>query len=86
MRDFEFSSIRKMMSTVVQRESDGKLMCYTKGADSQVYECILNKGDNEKKLLTQLGNCAIAGLRTLMFASRVVDKNEIEGHCDDLRS
>ena len=43
----EFSSEKKMMSTVVKRESDNVIMCYVKGADSHVYNLIKNPGKQE---------------------------------------
>ena len=36
VRDFEFTSARKMMSVVVRRESDNILKCFCKGADEVV--------------------------------------------------
>ena len=67
-----------MMSTVVKRESDGVLMCYVKGADSAVFNQIKNPGQSEQQLYHQLEGFAIQGLRTLMFASRLVAETEIE--------
>ena len=36
LKTFKFTSERKMMSVLVRRMSDNKLILYTKGADSSV--------------------------------------------------
>uniref|UniRef100_A0A2P2LHY8 Phospholipid-transporting ATPase n=1 Tax=Rhizophora mucronata TaxID=61149 RepID=A0A2P2LHY8_RHIMU len=66
----EFNSTRKRQS-VVCRYPDGRLVLYCKGADTVIYERLINGNDNLKKIsrehLEQFGS---AGLRTLCLAYR----------------
>ncbi|KAK4371889.1 hypothetical protein RND71_007273 [Anisodus tanguticus] len=66
----EFNSTRKRQS-VVCRYPEGRLVLYCKGADSVIYERLLD-GDNDLKKRTreQLEEFGAAGLRTLCLAYR----------------
>lgn len=44
MKRFEFTSERKMMSVVVQRDADGKVFGFTKGADTMMLKKIPEQG------------------------------------------
>ena len=67
-----------MMSVVLQREEDNKVVCYLKGADVAVAEKLANKdGKNEMMLTEELEGYAGKGLRTLMYAMKEMgDENE----------
>lgn len=49
LRNIEFTSARKMMSVLVKRVSDGKIINYVKGADMAIIPRILNSNDNFEK-------------------------------------
>ena len=72
----EFTSSRKRMSVVV-REPNGKIMIYTKGADSIIIPR-LKEGQQELIDVTQsfLDEYANEGLRTLLVGQREIDEDE----------
>ncbi|KAF2144222.1 uncharacterized protein K452DRAFT_223949 [Aplosporella prunicola CBS 121167] len=72
----EFNSTRKRMSTIF-RCPDGKIRCYTKGADTVILER-LAKDNNAmvEPTLQHLEEYAAEGLRTLCLAMREIDDNE----------
>lgn len=76
----EFTPERKMMSIVVQEES-GRIMLYTKGADSFV-ELQLEKTSESRGLLAieaeRLREMSRKGLRTLLFASKEITREEFD--------
>jgi phospholipid-translocating ATPase len=49
LRVIEFSSERKRMSVTVQRESDGKIISFVKGADMAILPRI-NKGTEDQEM------------------------------------
>ena len=72
----EFNSTRKRMSVVV-RDPEGKLMLFTKGADSVIYERLSQApGVNVHRDVTaqHMDEFAQAGLRTLCLAYAPVDE------------
>ncbi|XP_052173708.1 phospholipid-transporting ATPase 3 [Diospyros lotus] len=74
----EFNSTRKRQS-VVCRYPDGRLVLYCKGADSVIYERLVD-GNNDIKKITRehLEQFGAAGLRTLCLAYRDLSSNAYE--------
>jgi phospholipid-transporting ATPase len=74
----EFNSTRKRMSTIF-RTPEGKIVCYTKGADTVILER-LAKDSNPyvETTLTHLEEYAAEGLRTLCLAMREIPENEFQ--------
>jgi phospholipid-transporting ATPase len=74
----EFNSTRKRMSTIF-RTPEGKIVCYTKGADTVILER-LAKDNNPyvETTLTHLEEYAAEGLRTLCLAYREIPENEFQ--------
>ncbi|CAL9082367.1 unnamed protein product [Musa acuminata var. zebrina] len=72
----EFSSSRKRMSVIVQDE-EGKLLLFSKGADSVMFERLAKDGrEFEERTKEQINEYADAGLRTLVLAYREIDEEE----------
>ncbi|KAF9261613.1 phospholipid-transporting ATPase 1 [Marasmius fiardii PR-910] len=73
----EFNSTRKRMSVVV-RGPDGRLILYTKGADTVIYQRLAKDHDQQLKDKTSKDMEAFAngGLRTLCIAYRYLDEDE----------
>ncbi|PIM99982.1 P-type ATPase [Handroanthus impetiginosus] len=74
----EFNSTRKRQS-VVCRYPDGRLVLYCKGADTVIYERLVD-GDNELKRITRehLEQFGASGLRTLCLAYRNLSSDVYE--------
>ncbi|KAK0474295.1 phospholipid-translocating ATPase [Armillaria luteobubalina] len=76
----EFTSAQKRMSVVVRRldDADGTLFLLTKGADNVIFERLLESEDKELREVTEmhLSEFASRGLRTLVLAYKVIDKDE----------
>ena len=71
IRNIEFTSARKMMSVLVKRLSDGKVINFVKGADMAIIPRIQNKADEfEDGCIENMDELANEGLRTLMFAKK----------------
>ena len=70
----EFSSARKRMSVIVKRQTDDRILVYTKGADSMIYSRLAS-GQDEMCATTDksLEEFANHGLRTLCVAKRELD-------------
>ncbi|KAJ3192958.1 hypothetical protein HK101_005687 [Irineochytrium annulatum] len=84
LHTIEFSSKRKRMS-VIYRYPDGRIMLLCKGADSVILErlkepAIMSPPELEvlEKTMEQMAQFATEGLRTLLFASRVMSQEEYE--------
>lgn len=73
----EFNSTRKRMSVVV-RSPDGRIILYTKGADSVIYERLAADHDQQLKAKTakDMEDFANGGLRTLCIAYRYLSEEE----------
>ncbi|CAJ1975388.1 unnamed protein product [Sphenostylis stenocarpa] len=72
----EFSSTRKRMSVIV-RDEEGKLLLFSKGADSVMFELLAKNGrEFEEKTKQHIDEYADAGLRTLILAYRELDEEE----------
>lgn len=77
LRTLEFNSTRKRMSVIV-RNPEGRLILYTKGADSVVYARLAANEKPELKAKTQkdMEDFANGGLRTLCIAYRYLGEEE----------
>ncbi|KAG5734631.1 putative phospholipid-transporting ATPase DNF1 [Termitomyces sp. T112] len=77
LKMLEFNSTRKRMSVIV-RNPDGRLVLYTKGADSVIYERLANDHDPvlKEKTSKDMETFANGGLRTLCIAYRFLDEDE----------
>ncbi|KAF1995514.1 phospholipid-translocating P-type ATPase [Amniculicola lignicola CBS 123094] len=72
----EFNSTRKRMSTIF-RTPEGKIICYTKGADTVILERLAKENNPYvESTLTHLEEYAADGLRTLCLAMREVPEHE----------
>ncbi|SMR50266.1 unnamed protein product [Zymoseptoria tritici ST99CH_1A5] len=71
----EFNSTRKRMSSIY-RCPDGKIRCYTKGADTVILERLAQRDEMVERTLLHLEEYAAEGLRTLCLAMREVPENE----------
>jgi phospholipid-transporting ATPase len=71
LKVFEFSSDRKMMSVIVERVSDSRLVLFTKGADGSILprakDGEVEKGLRCKESVDMFAN---QGYRTLVFAMK----------------
>jgi phospholipid-translocating ATPase len=77
LRVLEFNSTRKRMSVIV-RSPDGRLILYTKGADSVIYARLAADHDAALKEATarDMETFANGGLRTLCIAYRYLSEEE----------
>ncbi|KLO12310.1 phospholipid-translocating P-type ATPase [Schizopora paradoxa] len=77
MKMLEFNSTRKRMSVVV-RNPEGKLVLYTKGADSVIYARLADDQDPaiKEKTSKDMEDFANGGLRTLCIAYRYISEEE----------
>lgn len=73
----EFNSTRKRMSTIF-RTPEGKIVCYTKGADTVILERLAKENPFVEVTLTHLEEYAAEGLRTLCLAMREIPENEYQ--------
>ncbi|KAF2634031.1 phospholipid-transporting ATPase-like protein [Massarina eburnea CBS 473.64] len=72
----EFNSTRKRMSTIF-RTPEGKVVCYTKGADTVILERLAKDNNPFTEItLNHLEEYAAEGLRTLCLAMREVPEQE----------
>ncbi|XP_020226579.1 putative phospholipid-transporting ATPase 9 [Cajanus cajan] len=72
----EFSSTRKRMSVII-RDEEGKLLLFSKGADSVMFERLARDGrEFIEKTKQHIDEYADAGLRTLILAYRELDEEE----------
>lgn len=86
-RRMEFNSDRKRMSILFTDCDDGKIKLFTKGADS-IIKARLSKSqinyDTEKFIDDFLVRSSVRGLRTLLLAVRVFDKEEFNNIMNDI--
>ncbi|AEO57745.1 hypothetical protein MYCTH_2304292 [Thermothelomyces thermophilus ATCC 42464] len=73
----EFNSTRKRMSTIY-RCPDGKIRCYTKGADTVILERLNDNNPHVEVTLRHLEEYASEGLRTLCLAMREIPEHEFQ--------
>lgn len=57
LRIVEFDSVRKMM-TVVVKDDKGKIIVFTKGADTSVEPLLTNADDRDKQTMLHLNEFA----------------------------
>jgi len=78
-RRMEFNSDRKRMSVLLTDPDDGKIKLYIKGADS-IIKARLSKEQLDDKTMESiddfLARSSVRGLRTLLLAVRILDKEE----------
>ena len=76
----EFSSSRKRMSILVLDPRDHRFKLYVKGADSEIQKR-LKKGSQNKDIVQAVDafteDASQKGLRTLYFAMKVIDEEEL---------
>lgn len=75
MGEIEFDSDRKRMSMVFKCP-DGKYKVYTKGADTTMLPRVTASEEITTKLNSHLTHFAVEGLRTLVFATKVMEEEE----------
>jgi len=73
----EFNSTRKRMSTIF-RCPDGRIRCFTKGADTVILERLSKDNPYVESTLQHLEEYAGEGLRTLCLAMREVPEQEYQ--------
>ena len=80
----EFSSDRKSMSILVRDPIDRKLKLYVKGADVVILNKLDQNGQDSyqsqirAQIETFVNDASVSGLRTLLFAMKIVDQTEVE--------
>ncbi|XP_005107403.2 phospholipid-transporting ATPase ID [Aplysia californica] len=68
----DFNNVRKRMSVIVRK--NGKVMLFSKGADTIMFDLLSSKCDELKELTTHhLNDFAQTGLRTLVLAYKEID-------------
>lgn len=79
LKVLEFNSTRKRMSVIV-RNKDGRIILYSKGADSVIYARLRSNHDTRLKESTSrdLDAFANGGLRTLCVAYRYLEEDEYQ--------
>ncbi|KAM7538028.1 hypothetical protein Aperf_G00000064652 [Anoplocephala perfoliata] len=73
----EFTSERKRMSVIVE-DADGKLFLMVKGADTVIYDRLVDDARFRKETLDHMDVFAKIGLRTLCIAFRRLDRDYYE--------
>lgn len=70
----EFTSDRKRMSVIVRNIETNEIISFVKGADSTIIPSIIRKCEKDFDLNTVEGMEKLSdeGLRTLMFAKKVI--------------
>lgn len=72
---YDFDTDRKMMTRVVRNKETGQIIAFTKGADSSIFPKSVTKlpSEAETSVVNSVDKFANKGLRTLVFAKRVLD-------------
>ncbi|GAM27227.1 hypothetical protein SAMD00019534_104020 [Acytostelium subglobosum LB1] len=78
----EFNSVRKRMSVIV-RHPDGRLLLYTKGADTAIFERLAPNQTFADSTINHLQEYASEGLRTLCVAYREIEPAVYESWSSD---
>lgn len=78
---FEFESIRKRMSVIVEDES-GKVIMFCKGAESELSSLLVS--GNIDETMKEVDEYAKHGLRTLIIASRELSRQEYDTIARDI--
>lgn len=79
---FPFDSDRKRMSIIT--EENGVYKLYIKGADSEIIQrlCLSQPQPFLEKTQKALDDFSVSGLRTLVYAMKVLSKAEFESYCN----
>jgi magnesium-transporting ATPase (P-type) len=89
---YDFDSARKMMTRVVKNLNTGIVYVMAKGADSAIFEkCVSRKQEpsegksrsflpQEMQVMTEIENYASNGFRTLTFAMKIMETDQIDGN------
>ena len=80
---FPFTSASKKMSILVKSRETGKIIYYVKGAETVMEEKI--KANCRSSLLESCENLALDGLRTLVFAQKLLTEEELEKFLSKLK-
>ena len=76
-----FTSERKRMSILVKDPKDGRFKLFTKGADSEIKKR-LKQGSQDPKIVAAVekftNDSSEQGLRTLFYAMKVLDVEEVQ--------
>ena len=84
----EFNSDRKRMSIILKDPKDGLYKLYCKGADSVIKERLSHKLLNQEELDSTdsfVRRASLKGLRSLLFAMKVLDKEEVKQFLNDCK-
>ena len=65
------------MSVIVRNQESQEIFNYAKGSDQAIRQRLDRIGDSERSLFSELTTYSKMGLRTLMFAEREMDENEL---------
>ena len=81
LTEIPFNSDRKRMSVVVRECRTGRILLFTKGADSTMLGLL--KPNNIKKISEDLKIFATEGLRTLVYGYKVLETSEYEAWAEN---
>lgn len=84
----EFSSSRRRMSVIVkEQEQEGRILLFSKGADSVMFRRLAPDGRKfEEETKRHINEYSDSGLRTLVLAYRVLDEKEYENFAEKFRT
>ncbi|KAF7095102.1 hypothetical protein CFC21_097342 [Triticum aestivum] len=84
----EFSSSRRRMSVIVKEpEPEGRILLFSKGADSVMFTRLAPDGRKfEEETKRHINEYSDSGLRTLVLAYRVLDEKEYENFAEKFRT
>ncbi|KAM3209646.1 hypothetical protein ACQJBY_064001 [Aegilops geniculata] len=84
----EFSSSRRRMSVIVKEpEPEGRILLFSKGADSVMFTRLAPDGRKfEEETKRHINEYSDSGLRTLVLAYRVLDEREYENFAEKFRT
>jgi magnesium-transporting ATPase (P-type) len=82
MKTFEFDSFRKAVTVVARCVNTGRMLAFTKGADSNIKTMLKPTGSDAdhdavvEQVYKDVENFSSQGLRTLVFAFREIQTSE----------
>jgi len=83
----DFTSERRRMSILVRDPRDQQLKLYVKGADDVIRDR-LDKQNQDEKIVTKveqfLNETSTKGLRTFLYAMKVLDEGEVQAFHEEL--
>eukprot|EP00347_Sterkiella_histriomuscorum_P009146 403342344 len=86
IKTFEFTSDRKMMSIIVKDLKSKRYVLFCKGADSSIIPKLQSCSKIDQETLNSLENFSQKGYRTLVFAKRELDEQQVEQILNDTLS